>query len=203
MADNRPSKSNLPQGIQISQPTAQNEEETKDTNQVELAMATMVSEIEAIDPQSLEEAMKRPDKSKWVVAIQEELENLQKAGTWKIVERPKERNIVKNKWVFRIKKDAAGKVKCYKARLIAKGFTQVFGVDYYDTWAPMAKLGSICFYLPQLQNMDGPLICLTSTALSLMENLILMKKFKWSSLKDMKNQTKNGMCVNYSNLCMD
>ena len=69
MADNRPSKSNLPPGIQIPQPTAQNEEEAKDTNQVEIAMATAVSEIEAIDPQSLKEAMKRPDKLKWVVAI--------------------------------------------------------------------------------------------------------------------------------------
>ena len=97
MADNRPSKSNLPPGLQIPQLTAQNEEETEDTNQVELAMAAVVSKIKAINPQSLEEAMKRPDKLKWVVAIQEELESLQKAGTWKIVERPKERNIVKNK----------------------------------------------------------------------------------------------------------
>ena len=110
-------------------------------------MAAAVSEIKASDPQSLEEAMNRPDNSKWVVTIQEELENLQKAGTWKIVERPKERNIVKNKWVFRIKNDAAGKVEHYKTRLIAKGFTQVFGIDFYDMWAPMAKLGSICFLL--------------------------------------------------------
>jgi Reverse transcriptase (RNA-dependent DNA polymerase) len=58
-----------------------------------------------------------------------------------VVERPKGRNIVKNKWVFRIKKDDTGKVERYK------GFTQVHGVDYYDTWAPVAKLASICLLL--------------------------------------------------------
>ena len=134
IADNRPGKSNLPPGIQVPQQIAQSEGKTEDTSQVELAIATTVSGIKAINPQSLEEAMKRPDKSKWTVTIQEKLENIQKAGTWIIVERPKYINIVKNKWVFRIKKNAAGKVEHYKARLVAKGFTQVFGIDYYDTW---------------------------------------------------------------------
>ena len=51
-------------------------------------MAAAVSEIEVIDPQSLEEARWRLDWPKWVIAIQEELNTLKKAGTWKIVERP-------------------------------------------------------------------------------------------------------------------
>ena len=110
-ADNRPSKSNLPAGIQISEQIAQIEGETEDTGQTKLVMAAAVSEIEAIDPLSLEEAMGQPDYSKWEIATHEELNNLQKAGTWTIVERPKDRNIVKNKWVFRIKKDPAGKIK--------------------------------------------------------------------------------------------
>ena len=78
-------------------------------------MAAAVSEIEAINPQSLEEAKRRPDWPKWQIAIKEELNALKKAGTWGIAERPKHQNIVSNKWVFRIKKDAAGKVECYKA----------------------------------------------------------------------------------------
>ena len=48
------------------------------------------------------------------------------------MKRPKGRNIVRNKWVFRIKKDAVGRVERYKVRLIAKGFTQMFGIDYYN-----------------------------------------------------------------------
>ena len=110
-------------------------------------MATAVSEIEAMDPQSLEEAMRRPDWKKWEAAIQEELGALKRAGMWGIVKRPKERNIVRNKWVFKIKKHAAGRIEQYKARLVAKGFTQVHRVDYYDMWAPVAKLASICLLL--------------------------------------------------------
>ena len=71
--------------------------ENEDKEQLEHAMAAAISEIEAINPQSLEEAMRRPNWPKWKVVIQEELTTLKKVRTWGIVERPRERNIVKNK----------------------------------------------------------------------------------------------------------
>ena len=71
--------------------------ETEPNQQMEHAMAVAVSEIEAINPQSLEEAKQCLDWPKWTVAIKEELNTLKKAGTWEITERPKERNVVKNK----------------------------------------------------------------------------------------------------------
>jgi hypothetical protein len=142
-ADNRPNKPDLPAGIQIPESENLLIEGENNEGQIEYGMAAAISEAEAIDPQSLEEAMRRPDWPKWQIAIGVELEALKKAGTWGIVERPKGRNVVKNKWVFRIKKDAAGRIERYKARLVAKGFMQVHGIDYYDTWAPVAKLASI------------------------------------------------------------
>ena len=53
-------------------------------------------------------------------------------------------NVVGSKWVFRVKKNSSGEVVRYKARLVAQGFSQVPGVDYFDTYAPVAKLASIC-----------------------------------------------------------
>ena len=110
---------------------------------VEFAMAVAVAEAEAMDPMSLEEARRRSDWLKWDEAIKVELEALRKVRTWGVVERPRGRNVVACKWVFHIKKDAAGRIEHYKARLVAKGFTQIYGVDYYNTFAPVAKLASI------------------------------------------------------------
>ena len=68
---------------------------------------------------------------------------LKEAGTWRLVDAPEGANVVGSKWVFRAKKDAAGSVVHHKARLVAQGFSQVPGVDYFDTYAPVAQLTSI------------------------------------------------------------
>ena len=65
--------------------------------------------------------------------MDKEIATLDKSGTWSWVQQPPNKNIVGSKWVFRIKKKADGSVEKYKARLVARGFTQIFGVDYYDT----------------------------------------------------------------------
>ena len=68
---------------------------------------------------------------------------MNKAGTWKLEAAPAGANIVGSKWVFQAKKDAQGSVACYKAHLVAQGFSQGPGVDYFDTFTPVAKLASI------------------------------------------------------------
>jgi hypothetical protein len=68
---------------------------------------------------------------------------LRDAGTWEVVEMPNGVNVVGSKWVFRAKKDAAGKVVRYKARLVAQGFSQVPGVNYFEMFAPVARFTSI------------------------------------------------------------
>ena len=55
----------------------------------------------------------------------------------------KDANVVASKWVFQAKKDAAGNMVRYKARLVAQGFSQIPGVNYFDTFAPVARLAPI------------------------------------------------------------
>ncbi|KAF8626055.1 hypothetical protein AX17_006630 [Amanita inopinata Kibby_2008] len=75
--------------------------------------------------------------------MEDELTMLREAGTWELIEPPPGVNVVGSKWVFKVKKDTAGNIVWYKARLVAQGFSQVPGVDYFDTFAPVAHLASI------------------------------------------------------------
>ena len=94
------------------------------------------------DPKSLAQARSRADWPRWQEAMDREIATLEEAGTWATVPQPTRKNIVGSKWVFRIKRKADGSVEKYKARLVAQGFTQKFGVDYFDTFSPVAKLSS-------------------------------------------------------------
>jgi hypothetical protein len=94
------------------------------------------------DPKSLAEARSRSDWHCWKEAMDREISTLEKAGTWDTVPRPTGKNIVGSKWVFRVKRKADGSVDKYKARLVARGFTQIYGVDYFTTYSPVAKLTS-------------------------------------------------------------
>ena len=98
---------------------------------------------EALEPTTLADARRRPDWPRWKGGVCEELDTLEKAGTWELVDPPPNANIIGSKWVFRVKKDAAGNIVCYKACLVTQGFSQVPGIDYFDTYAPIAKLASI------------------------------------------------------------
>ena len=106
-------------------------------------MLAEISEREAFEPRTLTEAKSHPDWTLWEKAIDKELETLHEAETWELTKAPDGANILGSKWVFHAKKDAAGVIICYKACLIIQGFSQVPGIDYFDTFAPVTKLASI------------------------------------------------------------
>jgi hypothetical protein len=99
--------------------------------------------VSSIEPFRVEEALQDPD---WVLAMQEELNNFKINEVWSLVPCPKQ-NVVGTKWVFRNKQDEHGVVTRNKARLVAKGYAQVTGLDFEETFAPVARLESICILL--------------------------------------------------------
>ena len=97
--------------------------------------------MEGLEP-DYKDAKKRLDWPKWQEVVKKELKSLKKMGTWRLVRRPLNTNIVNSKWVLRIKKNSAGKIDKYKAQLVARGFTQIYGINYYETYTPVARLTS-------------------------------------------------------------
>jgi transposase InsO family protein len=99
------------------------------------------TEMLPIEPRDYEEVVNDPTYGKeWELAIKEEYDSLMKNGAWELVQVPPGKNIVSCKWVFKAKQDANGDVIRFKARLVARGFSQAYGVDYFETYAPVAKL---------------------------------------------------------------
>lgn len=68
---------------------------------------------------------------------------IEKNETWQPVERPKNKKVIGVKWVFRTKLNVDGSVNKYKARLVVEGYAKIFGVEYSDTFAPVARLDTI------------------------------------------------------------
>ncbi|XP_072086997.1 uncharacterized protein [Arachis hypogaea] len=106
------------------------------------------------EPRNMEEVLDDPN---WKLAVMEEWHALKKNETWEIVDLPQNTKLVGCRWVFNIKCNADGSIERYKARLVARGFTQTYGVDYRETFAPVSKLNSVRILLSLAANYNWPL----------------------------------------------
>lgn len=75
--------------------------------------------------------------------MEREMESLHSNEVWELVEPPPDRKIVGSKWIFKRKVDADGAVTRYKARLVAQGCSQRFGLDYEETFSPVVRFDSV------------------------------------------------------------
>jgi hypothetical protein len=96
--------------------------------------------VSCIEPNRVDEALLDVD---WVNEMHEELNNFTHNEVWELVERPKNHNVIGTKWVFRNKHNENGLVVRNKARLVAQGYTQVEGLDFGETYTPVARLEAI------------------------------------------------------------
>ena len=112
-------------------------------NVAEEVIASALCAAEMDEPKTMNQAKKRPDAQKWMKAAQEEMDSLMEHDTWPLTKPPLGRKIIGSKWVFKIKHDENGEAERYKCRLVARGYTQAQGIDYHETFALVARFGSI------------------------------------------------------------
>jgi hypothetical protein len=102
--------------------------------------AAYITKILDEEPTTFEETVK---KEQWKEAMAEEHQSIMRNEVWEIVPRPKEKSVVTSKWVYKIKHVVDGSVDKYKARFVARGFSQKEGEDYDETFAPLERYTSI------------------------------------------------------------
>jgi transposase InsO family protein len=95
------------------------------------------------EPISYHEAVNSPDKEKWLAAMRDELKSIQENKTWILCDLPWGRKCIGSRWVFKVKKDGNNKIMKYKARVVAKGYSQIAGLDFEDTFAPVVRIESV------------------------------------------------------------
>jgi hypothetical protein len=106
------------------------------------------------DPRTFREAVNSEDSKLYKKAMVEEMDVLDKNEAWDIVELPAGRKSVGRKWLFKEKFNEQGKVEKHKAQLVAKGYSQVEGIDFGESFSPIAKLTSIRFLLSIVVTFD-------------------------------------------------
>src|SRR5438045_4931011 len=120
-----------------------------DNQETAFAVSEKTKEIVQIPiPKSYSTAVADPIYgSEWRAAIQEEIASLQANNMWVEEKVPKGTNLVSTKWVFTVKLWVDGTVERFKARLVARGFSQVYGEDYTETFAPTVQMDTLQIFL--------------------------------------------------------
>ncbi|CAN0840831.1 Retrovirus-related Pol polyprotein from transposon TNT 1-94 [Linum grandiflorum] len=105
-------------------------------------------------PTSYKQACGHPH---WDTAMKEELSALEAQNTWTLVPHPTNQSVVRSRWVFTVKLKSDGSLDRYKARVVAQGFRQKFGIDYDETFAPVAKMQTVRTLLAVAASQKWPL----------------------------------------------
>jgi hypothetical protein len=141
-------------------------------------------------PNSYSNAVGGPDKDNWKRAMKEEYDGLIQNNTWNLVELPEGRKPISCKWVYAVKKDLQGDPK-YKACLVARGFSQVNGTDYYETYSPVVGRSVIRLLFALSVELDLKMYSLdicTAFLNGQLEEEIYMNQPEGFTVKELENQ---------------
>ena len=95
------------------------------------------------DPISYEEAVNCSNKVNWINAMNKEINSIEENKVWTLTDLPDGVRPVSCKWVYKTKRDVDGNVDSYMARLVTQGYSQIEGVDYDQTFAPVARFENV------------------------------------------------------------
>ena len=95
------------------------------------------------EPKNIKDALESSNKHMWKEAMQKEMDSLHANKVWELVPLPRNKRVIGSKWVFTRKAGPNGSVERFKARLVAQGYSQKFGLDYDETFSPLVRFESI------------------------------------------------------------
>ena len=100
----------------------------------------LMSKCIMIEPSSFEESVQEPT---WVDSMVEEYDSIVRNNAWEIVPMPVGKSVVGSRWIYKVKQAFDGSVEKYKERFVARCFSQIEGIDYEETFAPVTRYSSI------------------------------------------------------------
>ncbi|GJR25409.1 retrovirus-related pol polyprotein from transposon TNT 1-94 [Tanacetum coccineum] len=107
-----------------------------------------------IEPKTYKQEMLEPS---WIDAMQEEIQEFKRLQVWELVPCPDLVMLIKLKWIFKVKKDECGGVLKNKARLVAKGYRQEEGIDFKESFAPVARIEDIHIFIANATTKNMPI----------------------------------------------
>ncbi|GJR27516.1 retrovirus-related pol polyprotein from transposon TNT 1-94 [Tanacetum coccineum] len=110
--------------------------------------------VSIVEPKNIKEAMAD---SAWIEAMQDELHQFDRLKVWELVDKPFGKMIIKLKWLWKNKKDEDQTVIRNKARLVAKGYAQEEGIDFEESFAPVARLEAVRIFVAHAAHKSFPI----------------------------------------------
>jgi hypothetical protein len=107
-----------------------------------------------VDPIPFDQAIDGPQSSKWVEAMEDEMLSMKHNDVWELMELPNGFKPIGCKWVYKTKKDSKGNIERFKARLVAKSFTQKEGINYHETFSPVSSKDSFRIIMALVAHFD-------------------------------------------------
>ncbi|GJS27708.1 retrovirus-related pol polyprotein from transposon TNT 1-94 [Tanacetum coccineum] len=139
---------------EIAESSSRNIVQTRRQLATDPEMCMFALTVSIVEPKNIKEAMAD---SAWIEAMQEELHQFDRLQVWELVDKPFGKNIIKLKWLWKNKKDEDQTVIRNKARLVAKGYAQEEGINFEESFAPVARLEAVRIFVAYAAHKSFPI----------------------------------------------